>query len=267
MRGMSGPGGVVHEEGLVRHQGLLLADPIDGVVCHVLGEVVALLRSAIGLDRHGVLIDSGGVLVGLPADEPVEVLEAVSRARPTVEGAHRAGLPDRDLVAFAEVGSGIAVELQYLGNRGLVPRSHRVIAGSGCCDLGDPAHSHRMVVATAEESGPGRGTQCGGVEPGVLQAILGKALEVRGIAGPTEGRARSEPDIVEEDDEDVWRTIWGPHRFDRRESGIRILGVVSGDADPMRVGDGEILSAEVLGISHIAEPTRGPQGEILTLWG
>jgi hypothetical protein len=75
---MRRPGREVHEEWLVGHQGLLLADPIDRVVGHVLGEVVALLGRAVGLHRHGVLVDGRGVLVGLPTDEPVEMLEATA---------------------------------------------------------------------------------------------------------------------------------------------------------------------------------------------
>ncbi len=73
------PRGVVDEEGLVRGQRLLLADPLDCTVGHVLGEVVALLGGAIRLNRHRVPVDGRGVLVGLTTDEPVEVLEAVAR--------------------------------------------------------------------------------------------------------------------------------------------------------------------------------------------
>ena len=50
--------GVVDEERLVGHERLLLADPVDRAVGHVLGEVVALLRRPVGLDRHGVPVDA-----------------------------------------------------------------------------------------------------------------------------------------------------------------------------------------------------------------
>jgi hypothetical protein len=82
---MRRPGREVDEERLVGHQGLLLADPVDGVVGHVLGEVVALLGRAVGLHRHRVLVDRWGGLVGLATDEPVEVFEATARAGPVVE--------------------------------------------------------------------------------------------------------------------------------------------------------------------------------------
>ncbi len=70
----------VDEERLVGHQRLLLADPLDRPVGHVLGEVVALLRGPVGLDRRRPLIDRGVVLVRLTADEAVEVLEAAATA-------------------------------------------------------------------------------------------------------------------------------------------------------------------------------------------
>ena len=80
VRGVRRARRVVDEERLVGHQRLLLADPVDGVVGHVLGEVVALLGRPVGLDRHGVLVDRRRVLVRLAADEAVEVLEAASRS-------------------------------------------------------------------------------------------------------------------------------------------------------------------------------------------
>jgi hypothetical protein len=114
VRRMGRAGRVVDEERAVRHERLLLAHPVDGVVGHVVGEVVALLRAAVGLDRDGVAVDRGGVLVGLAADEPVEVLEPAATRRPVVERPHRAGLPHRDLVTLAELGCRVPVQLQRL---------------------------------------------------------------------------------------------------------------------------------------------------------
>ena len=116
----------VDEEGLVRHQRLLLLDPVDRLVGHVLGEVVALLGRLRLLDRNRVAVDRGRVLVRLAADEAVEVLEARAR-RPGVERPQRARLPDRHLVALAELGRRVAVQLH-----GLRERSAGVRAGSSC---------------------------------------------------------------------------------------------------------------------------------------
>ena len=65
----------VHEERPIRHQRLLLADPADGVVGQVLGQVVALLRRGRRLDRRRAAVQRRVPLVVLAADEPVEGLE------------------------------------------------------------------------------------------------------------------------------------------------------------------------------------------------
>ena len=88
VRGVGGAGREVHEERLVGHQRLLLAHPGDGAVGQILGERVALLGRLRRLDRRGALVQARVVLVGLAADEAVEVLEPrtggplVERARP-----------------------------------------------------------------------------------------------------------------------------------------------------------------------------------------
>ena len=63
---------------------------------------------------------AGASLVGLAADEAVEVLEAATAGRPAVERPRRAGLPDRHLVALAELGGRVAVELERQGEGSLV---------------------------------------------------------------------------------------------------------------------------------------------------
>ena len=142
-------GGEVHEERLVRHQRLLLADPRDRPVGHVLGEVVALLGRPVGLDRGRALVDRRVVLVRLAADEAVEVLEPPAAARPGVERPDRARLPHRHLVALAELGGRVAVQLQRLRQRRAGVRPNRAVARRRRRDLGDPAHPDRVVVASA----------------------------------------------------------------------------------------------------------------------
>ncbi len=150
MRRVCRPRRPVDEERLVGHQRLLLADPLDRVVGHVLGEVVALLGGAVGLDRNGVVVDRRVVLVGLPPDEAVEVLEPAA-GRPLPEGAHRTGLPHRHLVALTELGGGIAVEFEDLRQGGCGVRPDRVVAGRRGREFGDRAHPHRMVIAPRED--------------------------------------------------------------------------------------------------------------------
>ena len=202
VRGVGGARREVDEERLVRHQRLLLADPVDGPVGHVLGEVIPLLGGTVGLDRHRVPVDRGRPLVGLPADEAVEVLEARS-GRPLRERAHRAGLPHRHLVALAELRRRVPVELQHLGQRGGRVRPDRVVARSRRGDLGDPAHPHGMVIATGQQRLPRRRTQRGRVEPVVAQTVVGQTLRRRAVDRPPERAGGGEPGVVDEHDQHV----------------------------------------------------------------
>ena len=201
--GVGGAGGEVDEERLVAHQGLLLADPLDGLVGHVLHEVVALFGRLGGLHRGGALIDGRVVLVGLAADEPVEVLEAPAAGRPGVEGPGRAGLPHRDLVALAELGRRVAVELQRLGQRGRGVGPDRVVPGRRGGDLGDAAHANGVVVAAGEQRLAGRGAERGGVEPGELEAAVGQPLGRRHADRATVGAGGAKADVVQQHDQDV----------------------------------------------------------------
>jgi hypothetical protein len=84
--GVRGAGREIDEERLVGHQRLLLVHPLDRLVRQVLGEVVALLRGPVGLDRNRVAIRRGRPLVSLGTDEPVEVLEPAAAGRHASNG-------------------------------------------------------------------------------------------------------------------------------------------------------------------------------------
>ena len=107
----------VDEERLVGDERLLLADPADRLVGHVLHEVIALFGRLLHFDRRGALVERGIPLMRLAADEAVEVLEAAAARRPGVERAGRARLPHRHFMALAELRRGVAVQLQRPGDR------------------------------------------------------------------------------------------------------------------------------------------------------
>ncbi len=179
----------VGEERLVAHQRLLLADPLDRVVGQVLGEVVALLRRLVRLDRDRPFVERRVVLVRLAADEAVEVLEPAAAARPRVEGAERARLPDRYLMALAELRGRVAVQLERLGERRARVRAHRRVARRRRRDLGDPAHADRVVIASGEQRGARRRAERGRVEAVELDAL--RPRDARPSACCTVHRTRS----------------------------------------------------------------------------
>ena len=246
----------VDEERLVAHQRLLLTDPVDRFVGHVLGEVVALLGRLLRLDRGRPLVDRRVVLVRLAADEAVEVLEPPAARRPRVEGPHRARLPHRNLVALPELRRRVAVQLQRLGERRAGVRADRVVAGRRRRDLGDPTHPDRVVVPSAEERGPRRRAERGRVEAVELEPLGCEALRRRRLAGAAERAGGAEAGVVDQDDQDVRRTGRRTQRLDRREGRVRIAGVLVDRTVVRAVRNRQLFPVPAGGLRHLGSPLR-----------
>ena len=249
MRSVGRAGSEIHEEGLVRGQRLLLPDPLDRLGRHIVDQVIPLFRRLVRLDRHGPLIQRGIPLIGLAADETVEVFEAAAWGGPAVERADRAGLPNRHFMAFPELRGGVAVELEDLGNRRLVLGTHRAVPRRRGCDLGDTAHVDRVMVASGQQRLPGRGAERGGMEAIELQAGAGQLLRRRGAARSAKGTGRPEPGIVDQHDQDIRRAFRRPQRFDRRKLRVRVLGVVGRQSDESWIGNRQLRPVEMI-FSH-----------------
>ncbi len=128
MRRMDRAGRVVDEERLVRRHRLLGLHPVDRLVGHVDGEVVVLHLRRIDLD-HAV-VDERIPLVGLAADEAVELVEALVGG-PAVERARHAGLPGGGFVPLAEGAGAVAVEPQHFRQGRDAVRNLPGVAGEG----------------------------------------------------------------------------------------------------------------------------------------
>ena len=250
MRRVRGARREVDEERLVRQQRLLLARPGDALVGQVFGQVVALGRRLGRLDRRRALIEGRVPLVVLAADEAVEVLEAAAAGRPRVERPRRAGLPDRHLVALAELRGRVAVELERQRERRLGVGQHRAVAGRGGGDLGDAAHADRVMVAPGEQRLPRRRAQRRGVEARVPQPALRELLEVRGLARAAEDAGRAVADVVDEDHQHVGRALRRPQVPDRRKLRVRVLGVVGDQTLVLDVGNRQLRSGHVVLVAH-----------------
>src|ERR1700734_445661 len=107
----------IHEEGLIGNQRLLLTDPVDSLVRHILHEVIAFFGSLLHLDRCGAFVERGIPLVRLSADEPVEIFKAPATGGPCVEGPRGTRFPDGDFMTLAELRRGVAVELERARER------------------------------------------------------------------------------------------------------------------------------------------------------
>ena len=193
---VGGTGGEVHKEGLVGHQGLLLADPTNRLFGQVLGQVIALLKGGGGFDGGGAFVKGWIPLVVFAADEAIEILETAAPGGPCVKRPHGRTLPHGHLVALAQHGGGVAVELQSqgqgrfgVGPHGTLPRCRR-------SRFGDVAHAHGMVIAPGQQRLTGGGTEGGGVETGVFQPFPRQFLEGGGMAGATKGTRGPKAHIV-----------------------------------------------------------------------
>ncbi len=142
-------------------------------------------------------------------------------------------------MALAELGGRVAVQFQGQWQRSLGVGSERAVARGRGGDLRDAPHPHRVMVATGEQGLSGRGTEGSGVESGVLQSPCGQTLRRRCVDRSPECAAGPESDVVEQYHQDIGSTVGGKKRLDRREGGVRVLGVVSGEAGGGSIRDGQ----------------------------
>ncbi len=234
MRRVRSAGREVQEERPVRHQRLLLAHPVAGSIGEVLGQVIALLGRRRWLHGRRALVQRGLPLVVLATDEAVEGLEAAATRRPGIERAHRRRLPHRHLVALAELGGRVPVELERHRQRRLGVGAQRAVAGRRRGGLGDAAHAHRMMVPAREQRLARGCAERGRVEPVVTQPTRCQALGRGRVAWSAERARGTEPDVVEQDDHDVRRALgrqqrvgWADRRYpgpSRRRSSARPEG-------------------------------------------
>ena len=221
MRRVRGAGRVLDEERLA---GVDLVDSIqviNGVIGHAGNQVPARLAFK-GVNLGGVAEQVWLPLVGVSADEAVEILEAHA-GRPLVERPDRAGLERRRVVVLAEPGGGVAVIEENPSDGGLVLGDDTIVAGEAGSLLGDHTEPCRVMVAPRDERGPGWRAERGGVDVVVAQTVFRDAVHGRHGNNPSEGAGDTEPGIIRDDEQDVGCLLGGPmrgshHAFDCRAS-------------------------------------------------
>ena len=194
----------VHEEGLVRRVGLLLAQPVDRILGNVLAEVVALLR--VHHHRAGVACQRGLVLRRLTRQEAIEVLEPIARG-PVLERPLAGDLFFRRVVPLAPGAGVVAVVLQHFGHSGGRLGNDSAEAVEVVGDGRDLAVADEGVVAPGEQRGARRRAHRGGVKAVVGHPHLGDPVK-RGrvdLAAIRGRRARAH--VVHQDDQDVGRAV------------------------------------------------------------
>jgi len=126
VRRMNGAGCIVHEEGLVRRHRLLGLDPVDRLVGHIHGEVIALrVRRR---DSGSAVIDQRVPLIRLAPDKAIELVEPLVGG-PAIEGPRHTGFPRCGFMPLAERAGAVSVESQHLGQRCHAVRNLPGVAG------------------------------------------------------------------------------------------------------------------------------------------
>ena len=198
----------VKEERLTGCLGLMLIQPVDGLVGDVGGQVVFGIGGR--LDEGGVIDQAGMVLVGLATEKSVEMIEAIA-GWPAVEGTAAGGFMSRRVMPLAEGGGGITVAAQHLRQGGGGLGDHAGIAVIFRGDFRHRAIADMMMVATGQQGGAGGRTDGGGVEGIVNDAALGDAGQGRRVDLATDGIGLGETGVVQQNDQHIRRT--GRQRF------------------------------------------------------
>ena len=206
---MRASGGVVHEEGLLGALGPHAMKPGDGLVGHVVGQVVVLTLGH--ADDALVLGDERVVLPALPAEEAPEVVESPGTG-PTVERPRRSLFVIGGEVPFADGCSGVAVALEDLRKRRRVLGGEAAVAGEAGRRLGHGTEGHGVMVAPGQEGRPRGRAQCGHVEVVVAEPTVREAGERGRVDGAAEGAGVAEAGVVDEHQQNVRRALRRFHR-------------------------------------------------------
>ncbi len=234
VRSVGGTRGEIDEERLVRRERFLELHPRNGLVSHVRHEIVAFVVRC-GDSSHPV-IDRGIPLVGLAAEETVELVESRT-GRPAIGRPGDADLPRRRFMVLAEEAGAVTVQAQHLRQRCDVVRSLSRVAREGSGRFGDAAHVVHVVVATGEQRSPRWRTDRGGVELIVAQPVCGKIFGCRHAHRPPESTGHAEAHVVHEDDEYIRRPCGRLDLKTLRRCGI--AGVEHCAVRVVRFGDGQ----------------------------
>ena len=188
-------------------------DPRDRLVRHVGREVVVRIVRRLDLDR--AVEDQRRPLIGLAADEAVELVESGTR-RPAIERSGHAHFPRRRLVILAESGGAVAVLAQDLGQRRDALRPCSGVARECRRDFHDRARVVRVVVAAGQQGHARRRAECRRVEAVVLEPLARETIERRHGNLAAERARVAEADVVDQKDDDVRRACRRLHLEPRR---------------------------------------------------
>ena len=260
MRGVVGARAEPHVPRLGRVGRFLVAQHPDRLVGKVFGQVIALFRAVGLLDEPVVLGQVRVPVVGLPAEEPVEPIEALLQ-RPRRLVAAAGDVLFGNVVVLADPEGAVAVVLQHLTDGGALRGQSRGGAGETVGALGDRREPVDMVIASGEETRPGRRAQRGGVPLRVHHPVVGQALHHRHLDATAVGRPGSHPGVVVEHHQNIRRTLGCALEFERLPVRRRVADVEFDLAVEALVDAGAIPGRARVGGSSTTLAGAAPRGE------
>lgn len=153
-------------------------------------------------------------------------------------------------MAFAELGRGVAVELQSEGQGRAGVGPHGGAARGRCREFRDVPHARAVMVAARKQSLAGGRAKGGGVKAVVLQPMGGQPLKDGGVAGTTEGAGGTKAHVVQDNQQDVGRSCRGPQIANQGVAAVGIPGTQRGGAHDRPIGDGQHLAGKGVMTGH-----------------
>ena len=170
--------------------------------------------------------------------------------RPVLERSRGAGLVVCHVVILAKPRAGVTGLFEELRERRAAFRDDAAVARISRRHFLDDAGGHGVVIAPRQQRRPRRGAERRGVELVVEQAFLGQPLRGRHANQAAVDARPSEPDIVEQHQQDIGRAL--RRRLHRREVRLGIDGV----GFNLRVGKFPLRFWQMIAIDMARKPWR-----------
>jgi hypothetical protein len=188
-----------------------VGDELHRLVDQVLAEVVTLLGRARRLHLVVVIHQIRIPLAGIPAQEPVEALEAAPQ-RPPVERARARLLVAGRQVVFPDHERAVTVLEEHLGQEAVLERDDAVVPGIAARQLRDARHGVAVMVAAGDDARTARRAQRRRMHVAVAQAIRGDRVEAGRRDRAAVTAQLTETRVIQHYEQHVRRALTGPHQ-------------------------------------------------------
>src|SRR5208282_3028180 len=160
----------------------------------------------IRIDFRSVAEEVGLPLIGVAADESIEIVEAHAN-RPLIKWTRLARRERRSVVVLAEPRRRVTVILQNSPNRCLVFRDDAVVARITGGLFRNNAETNGVMVAAGDQCGARGRAKRGGIEVGIAQSRVRDAVQSGRGDNPAKRAGYTETRIVGHDQQNVWRAL------------------------------------------------------------